>query len=104
MPEAARWAEDSKGRAAHRPVVLGSRRLLKTLSHFPDEKREQVEVAKALILARAKEQMELLVLFGSHTRVDWAEDLNSGYLSDMDFLIGVEWSEQLKGDHWALLQ
>jgi HEPN domain-containing protein/predicted nucleotidyltransferase len=66
------------------------------------EKREQVEAAKALILSRA--QMEMLVLFGSHTRSDWAEDLESGYLSDMDFLVAVEWPEQTKGDHWALLE
>jgi flagellar biosynthesis/type III secretory pathway protein FliH/HEPN domain-containing protein/predicted nucleotidyltransferase len=76
--------------------------LKKTLNHLPVEKREQVEAALALILSRA--QMEMLVLFGSHTRSDWAEDLESGYLSDMDFLVVVEWPEEVKGEKWTLLQ
>jgi HEPN domain-containing protein/flagellar biosynthesis/type III secretory pathway protein FliH/predicted nucleotidyltransferase len=73
-----------------------------TLENLPAPKREQVEAARALIQSRA--EMEMLVLFGSHTRSDWAEDLESGYLSDLDFLAVVEWPDQTNAPWWAALQ
>ncbi|MGC4070156.1 MAG: HEPN domain-containing protein [Polyangiaceae bacterium] len=65
-------------------------------------KLEQVEAALALIKSRA--DMEMLVLFGSHTRSDWAQDLESGYFSDLDFIAVVEWPDQVNEPHWAALQ
>jgi hypothetical protein len=63
-----------------------------TLKHLLVPRREQIGAAKALITSRV--EPEMLVLFGCRTRSDWAQDLKSGYNSDLDFWAVVEWPDQ----------
>ncbi|HEY5955616.1 MAG TPA: HEPN domain-containing protein, partial [Polyangiaceae bacterium] len=73
-----------------------------SLEHLPEHKREQLVAMTAVL--REGAPVEMVILFGSHARGDWVEDLENGYISDYDLMVIVE-TEQLAKDVilWAEL-
>jgi HEPN domain-containing protein/predicted nucleotidyltransferase len=67
----------------------------KSLSHLPERKRLELGKARALILELLPEGVEMIILFGSHARGNWVEDIQEEeghlceYKSDYDILILV---------------
>jgi predicted nucleotidyltransferase len=44
-----------------------------TLSHLPEDKQEELKSLAEIILEKVP--AEMIILFGSHARGDWVEDL-----------------------------
>jgi HEPN domain-containing protein/predicted nucleotidyltransferase len=67
----------------------------KSLSHLPERKRQELAKARELILAVLPEGVEMIILFGSHARGNWVEDIHEEddhiceYKSDYDILVLV---------------
>ncbi len=61
-------------------------------AHLPEKKQAKLTAMAAKIRAEAP-AADLIVLFGSHARGDWVEDLETGYRSDYDLLVVVESAE-----------
>jgi HEPN domain-containing protein/predicted nucleotidyltransferase len=65
----------------------------KSLSHLPDRKRWELSKIRDLILEIFPEGVEMIILFGSHARGDWVEDIRKEdhityeYKSDYDILV-----------------
>ena len=64
----------------------------KSLKHLPPEKRQELKRLKSIILEKAP-QTQFIILFGSHARGDWVDDMyhEDGicytYQSDFDILV-----------------
>ena len=63
-----------------------------SLNHLPEPKRAQLREITAIFCEGAPSGM--LILFGSHARGDWVQDLETGYRSDFDLLALVETETQ----------
>jgi predicted nucleotidyltransferase/HEPN domain-containing protein len=67
----------------------------KSLTHLPPEKRQELKRLKSIILEKAP-QTQFIILFGSHARGDWVDDMyhEDGicytYQSDFDILVITE--------------
>jgi predicted nucleotidyltransferase/HEPN domain-containing protein len=67
----------------------------KSLAHLPLEKRQELKRLKSIILGKAP-QTQFIILFGSHARGDWVDDMyhEDGicytYQSDFDILVITE--------------
>ena len=67
----------------------------KSLAHLPLEKRQELKRLKSIILEKAP-QTQFIILFGSHARGDWVDDMyhEDGicytYQSDFDILVVTE--------------
>ena len=67
----------------------------RSLAHLPRHKREQLKVITATIREVA-DDVEMIILFGSHARGDWVEDeyteghITYTYISDYDILVVPE--------------
>ena len=59
-----------------------------TLDHLPQRKQDQLRAVVDVL--RAGAPLGMLILFGSHARGDWVEDVEEGYYSDYDLLAIVE--------------
>ncbi|MEO7328159.1 MAG: HEPN domain-containing protein, partial [Minicystis sp.] len=68
---------------AHAPPPMKT-----SLEHLPADRQEQLTAITALL--QAEVPTAKLILFGSHARGDWVDDLVTGYRSDYDLLIVVE--------------
>ncbi|WP_244475458.1 nucleotidyltransferase domain-containing protein, partial [Rhizobium sp. Leaf311] len=87
---------------------------IERLSHLPEKKRRELqriaqilfdefdESLKTKLSEKAKRGRLLkLILFGSYARGNWVEDRKSGYLSDYDLLIVVNYEQFAeKYDAW----
>ncbi|WP_200939036.1 nucleotidyltransferase domain-containing protein, partial [Rhizobium sp. Leaf311] len=87
---------------------------IERLSHLPEKKRRELQrIARILfdefdgslktkLSEKAKRGRILkLILFGSYARGNWVEDRKSGYLSDYDLLIVVNYEQFAeKYDAW----
>src|SRR5262249_18248024 len=60
--------------------------------HLPEKKQAKLVAMAAKIRAEAP-AAEMIVLFGSHARGDWVEDMETGYRSDYDLLVVVDSAE-----------
>jgi predicted nucleotidyltransferase/HEPN domain-containing protein len=58
-----------------------------SLEHLPARKRRQLDAIVKLI--RAAVEVEMIILYGSHARGDWFEDMKSGKFSDFDVMVIV---------------
>jgi predicted nucleotidyltransferase/HEPN domain-containing protein len=63
-----------------------------SLDHLPEQKRAQLRAITSIFCEGAP--LEMLILFGSHARGDWVEDLETSYRSDWDVLAIVETEKQ----------
>ena len=83
------------------------------LSHLPQRKRRELarivdvlfaEFEDALSLCTSKRKkkgrIQKIILFGSHARADWVEDVASGYMSDYDLLIIVSEHKLTDYEYW----
>ena len=74
------------------------------LAHLPDRKRRELERAAQILFGEFDESLKTklsekgrrgrilkLILFGSYARGDWVEDRKSGYRSDYDLLVVVNY-------------
>ena len=74
------------------------------LAHLPEKKRRELkrvaqilfdeyeDALKTKLSDKAKRgRIHKLILFGSHARGDWVEDRKSGYRSDYDLLVVVNY-------------
>ncbi len=74
------------------------------LAHLPDRKRRELERAAQILFDELDESLKTklsekgrrgrilkLILFGSYARGDWVEDRKSGYSSDYDLLVVVNY-------------
>lgn len=74
------------------------------LAHLPDRKRRELERAAQILFGEFDESLKTklsekgrrgrilkLILFGSYARGDWVEDHKSGYSSDYDLLVVVNY-------------
>ena len=74
------------------------------LAHLPDRKRRELERAAQILFDELDESLKTklsekgrrgrilkLILFGSYARGDWVEDRKSGYRSDYDVLVVVNY-------------
>ena len=74
------------------------------LAHLPDRKRRELERAAQILFDELEESLKTklsekgrrgrilkLILFGSYARGDWVEDRKSGYSSDYDLLVVVNY-------------
>ena len=74
------------------------------LAHLPDKKRRELQRAAQILFDEFEDALKTklsdkgkrgrilkLVLFGSHARGDWVEDRKSGYRSDYDLLVVVNY-------------
>jgi predicted nucleotidyltransferase/HEPN domain-containing protein len=79
-----------------------------SLEHLPARKRRQLDAIVKLI--RAAVEVEMIILYGSHARGDWFEDMKTGRCSDYDILVVVAtramaedidlwWSIRDRADH-----
>jgi predicted nucleotidyltransferase/HEPN domain-containing protein len=72
------------------------------LAHLPDKKRRELERAAQILFGEFEDSLKTklsekgrrgrilkLILFGSYARGDWVEDRKSGYRSDYDLLVVV---------------
>ena len=66
------------------------------LDHLPPRKIAQLRQIAAFIQQTV--DVELIILFGSHARGDWVEDLANGYYSDFDLLVVVASEEVAEDD------
>jgi HEPN domain-containing protein/predicted nucleotidyltransferase len=66
------------------------------LDHLPYHKREQLRAISAFI--QQSLDVEMIILFGSHARGDWVEDLPNGYFSDYDLLVIVATEDAAEDD------
>ncbi len=75
------------------------------LTHLPERKRRELQRVAAILFDEFEEVQKTklsdkskrgrilkLILFGSYARGDWVEDRKSGYLSDYDLLVIVNYS------------
>lgn len=75
------------------------------LAHLPDNKRRELERVARILFDEFEEALKTklsekgkrgrilkLILFGSHARGDWVEDRKSGYRSDYDLLVVVNYA------------
>ena len=67
------------------------------LSHLPDHKRQELQLALSII--QNEIDLEMLILFGSYARGDWVEDIDEHtllpkYQSDYDLLVVTETPRQ----------
>ena len=60
-----------------------------SLAHLPPHKQAELGAIVAVIREGAP-MVEMLFLFGSHTRTDWVDDEEGGYFSDYDILALVD--------------
>lgn len=78
---------------------------IERLNHLPERKRRELERVAAVLFDEFEEAQKTklseknkrgrilkLILFGSYARGDWVEDHKSGYLSDYDLLVIVNYS------------
>jgi predicted nucleotidyltransferase/HEPN domain-containing protein len=79
----------------------------KSLAHLPPEKRQELKRLKSIILEKAP-QTQFIILFGSHARGDWVDDMyhEDGicytYQSDFDILVITEDKKSPnKGQIWS---
>jgi predicted nucleotidyltransferase len=63
-----------------------------SIDHLPEQKRAQLRAITSIL--REGAPLEMLILFGSHARGDWVEDLETGYRSDWDLAAIVETEKQ----------
>ena len=76
------------------------------LAHLPDRKRRELEQVAAILFDEFEDSQKTaisekakrgrilkLILFGSYARGGWVEDRKSGYLSDYDLLIVVNYGK-----------
>ncbi|NTF34637.1 HEPN domain-containing protein [Rhizobium skierniewicense] len=74
------------------------------LSHLPDKKRRELQRISQILFDEFDESLKTkvseknkrgrilkLILFGSYARGNWVEDRDSGYLSDYDLLVVVNY-------------
>ena len=74
------------------------------LTHLPPRKRRELERAAQILFDEMEESLKTklsekgrrgrilkLILFGSYARGDWVEDRKSGYRSDYDVLVVVNY-------------
>ena len=74
------------------------------LAHLPDKKRRELERAAQILFGEFEDSLKTklsekgrrgrilkLILFGSYARGDWVEDRKSGYRSDYDVLVVVNY-------------
>lgn len=74
------------------------------LAHLPDKKRRELERAAQILFGEFEDSLKTklsekgrrgrilkLILFGSYARGDWVEDRKSGYRSDYDLLVVVNY-------------
>lgn len=74
------------------------------LAHLPDRKRRELERAAQILFGEFEDSLKTklsekgrrgrilkLILFGSYARGDWVEDRKSGYRSDYDLLVVVNY-------------
>ncbi|WP_292453342.1 nucleotidyltransferase domain-containing protein [Mesorhizobium sp.] len=74
------------------------------LAHLPDRKRRELQLAAQILFDEFDDALKTklsdkgkrgrilkLILFGSHARSDWVEDRKSGYVSDYDLLVIVNY-------------
>jgi predicted nucleotidyltransferase/HEPN domain-containing protein len=67
-----------------------------SLSHLPERKQEELRKITELILKVFPPGVEMIILFGSHARGDWVEDVHTEghityeYMSDYDILVVVD--------------
>ena len=74
------------------------------LAHLPDRKRRELERVAAILFDEFDDTLKTklsdkgkrgrilkLILFGSYARGDWVEDRKSGYRSDYDVLVVVNY-------------
>lgn len=74
------------------------------LAHLPERKRRELERVAEILFGELEDSLKTklsekarrgrilkLILFGSHARGDWVEDHKSGYRSDYDLLIVVNY-------------
>ncbi|WFS69562.1 HEPN domain-containing protein (plasmid) [Agrobacterium leguminum] len=74
------------------------------LAHLPDRKRRELQRAAQILFDEFEDALKTklsdkgkrgrilkLILFGSHARGDWVEDRKSGYRSDYDLLVVVNY-------------
>ena len=74
------------------------------LAHLPDRKRRELERVAAILFDEFDDALKTklsmkgkrgrilkLILFGSYARGDWVEDRKSGYRSDYDVLVVVNY-------------
>jgi HEPN domain-containing protein/predicted nucleotidyltransferase len=72
------------------------------LDHLPERKRRELDHVRSILFEEFGEaiklgtsaerkggQIQMMILYGSHTGTGWVEDRASGYLSDYDILIVV---------------
>jgi HEPN domain-containing protein/predicted nucleotidyltransferase len=75
-----------------------------TLSHLPDDKQEELETLTKVIVEKVP--AEMVILFGSHARGDWVEDIQKTYeyVSDYDILVITKGRKSAKADEkwWDL--
>ena len=75
------------------------------LTHLPERKQRELQRVAAILFDEFEEVQKTklsekskrgrilkLILFGSYARGDWVEDRKSGYLSDYDLLVIVNYS------------
>ena len=48
----------------------------KSLAHLPEDKRNELELIKDIILDKILD-VRMIVLFGSYARGDWVEDIHT---------------------------
>lgn len=78
--------------------------LPESLAHLPDRKRRELERVAAILFDEFEDALKTklsdkgkrgrilkLILFGSYARGDWVEDRKSGYRSDYDLLVVVNY-------------
>jgi uncharacterized protein len=75
-----------------------------SIEHLPEKKQAKLAAMVAKIRAEAP-NAGMIILFGSHARGDWVEDLETGYRSDWDLLIVVE-SQEVAEDNalWSRVE
>lgn len=74
------------------------------IAHLPDRKRRELQRAAQILFDEFEDALKTklsdkgkrgrilkLILFGSHARGDWVEDRKSGYRSDYDLLVVVNY-------------
>ena len=90
------------------------------LAHLPDRKRRELERVARVLFDEFEDAVKTklsdkrkggrilkLILFGSYARGDWVEDRKSGYRSDYDVLVVVNYdsfAEQHKGGRTRSVQ
>jgi len=87
---------------------------IERLSHLPEKKRRELQRIAQILFDKFDESLKTklsekakrgrilkLILFGSYARGNWVEDRKSGYLSDYDLLIVVNYEQFAeKYDAW----